>query len=192
MTDEQRKRKNECARENSQWKKERHLCVRCGKQDAYTLVGRTLCYECAEKQREYYHKCPRDKLNNRNLRERERYHKNIELGVCPKCLKQKEDDGYVHCSACRAKIRKSDTKYRQKKGVLPRCLLDGIDRCAICGREEVVDGHKVCSRCLENCRKSLKKASNTPREANYFEKSIRNYFNYWRNVRDAGKIERQG
>lgn len=190
MTDEQRERKNECARENSRWKKERQLCVRCGKQDAYTLVGRSYCYECCEYDRE----CRRSDtvLKNNKTKQREKYRKNVESGICPTCGKRRAEYGYINCPVCRAKKARRQLEYNHKNGVLPRCLLDGTDRCARCGKEEVVMGYKLCGRCLENSRKAIKKALDTPREQNYFEKSIINNFKYWSKVYGTDKIEGQG
>lgn len=189
MTDEQRKRKNECARENARWKKERQLCTRCGKQDAYTLNGRSYCYECCEYDKNRKRKRYEVVANDINMKQREEYHKNIESGICPLCKKKKADMGCIICTACRAKRARKQSERQHERGVTPRYLFDGVDRCAICGKEEVVKGHKVCSRCLENCRKNIKKALNTPRSQNYFEKSIINNFKYWSEVYGTSKIE---
>lgn len=43
--------KREYDRESYAFFKSRHMCVACHGQDAYTLAGRTLCAECAEKNR---------------------------------------------------------------------------------------------------------------------------------------------
>lgn len=32
-------------------RKNAHICRDCGKEDAYTIYGRTYCFDCAEKQR---------------------------------------------------------------------------------------------------------------------------------------------
>lgn len=173
MTDEQKKRKNECAKQNRQWKKERHLCTCCGKQDAYTLVGRSFCYECCEKERK--RKRSNQAMSKIYAQRYEKYHKNIALGICPICGKREVTDGHINCQLCRAKKAQREAKYRFNRGVLPRCLLDGVDRCAVCGAENVVEGHKVCMRCLENGRNAIEKANRTPREKD----------NYFRELNDA-------
>ena len=38
-------------RERRAWLKSHHCCTECGKQDAYTLVGKSACFECNERRR---------------------------------------------------------------------------------------------------------------------------------------------
>lgn len=43
----------EYKREQRIWRKKHHFCTECGKKDAYTIGGRRLCFECAEKNRKH-------------------------------------------------------------------------------------------------------------------------------------------
>lgn len=47
---EDRRRYNrEYMKDMRHWRKDHHYCVDCGEQDAYTLNGRSRCYDCTEK-----------------------------------------------------------------------------------------------------------------------------------------------
>lgn len=179
MTDEQHKRKIECDRENRRWKKERHLCIRCGKQDAYTLNGYSRCFECLQAHREY----EKERWKDSNVREMKKertkklYDERIKNRQCVRCGRGLSPyETTKHCARCRAKFRIQNDKKRIKKRILPRFLFDGVDRCKKCGKEEIVPGYKVCNKCLEDNRRAIQKALNTPREPNHFEKSIRSGF----------------
>lgn len=160
MTEEQRARKNECARQNAMWKKEQHKCTRCGKQDAYTLAGRSYCYECCE----YDRKCTRSESarENHKARQREKYHKCVELGICPICKKREATDGYKNCPTCRSKKAKIQLKYRHANGTIPSELMDGTNYCSICAKplneDNRVKDKKVCKRCYQNSLKNISKA----------------------------------
>lgn len=88
-------------------------CVQCGKQDAYTLNGRTYCAECMEWRNAYYQKRREDpeyakKWADRSTERRRRFR---ESGLCPRCGKKPEPP-YSLCAKCRAKNR---ARYRAKK-----------------------------------------------------------------------------
>lgn len=173
-------------------RKKLHLCTRCGEKDAYTLNGRSRCYECTQKQNEERRREYDDTAKEKaNLASKKRSNNRIQNHQCTRCGRAlRKDQTTRMCDICLAKNRKAKAKYRAKKGVLPRCLFDGVTRCAKCGKEQVADGYKVCNDCLEKCRKSLEIARKTPREKNYFEKSMMNYFKKRSKVYDTSKIER--
>lgn len=160
MTDEQRIRRNECARQNREWKKEQHKCVRCGKQDAYTLIGRSYCYECCEYDKNH----PRSERvrENNNARQREQYHKCIELGICPTCKKRKATDGYKNCPICRSKKARKRLEYQHANGTIPQELMDGTTYCSICAKplneDNRIKDKKICKRCYQSSLKNLSKA----------------------------------
>ena len=107
-------------RDTYYWLKQGHFCTKCRKQDAYTLNGRSLCYECSVKDAKRH----RDKRisNNEKVRKHDREHRNslIEKGICPKCKSRPLTKGYKSCAYCRAKIRKQNHKHNLKKGCIPR------------------------------------------------------------------------
>lgn len=84
-----RKYHREYMREYRQTLKENKMCVCCGKQDAYTLVGRKICYECLEKYHEktgYSFKKPK-KIKQPTIPRNER----CDCGLCYICGKPKEN-----------------------------------------------------------------------------------------------------
>lgn len=75
-------------REYRKMLKENKMCVCCGKQDAFTLIGKKICYECLEKyhkRRGYGFKKPK-KVKQQNIPRNERY----DYGLCYICGKPKE------------------------------------------------------------------------------------------------------
>lgn len=170
--------------------KKHHLCTRCGEKDAYTIGGRILCYDCTEKHNAYMReKWEKDEEFREKEHKRKQELKNyrIENRLCVRCGKPlPEYTNKKQCGICRAKDRRRVEKKRIEKGCTPRFLFDGVTRCKTCGKEEVVKGYKLCSRCLENSRRTLEIARNTPREPNGFEKSIRNQFKYLEEKRENG------
>lgn len=166
------------SKEDSKWlyqqRKRFHLCVQCGEEDAYTLTGRARCYECTQKRnaqkRKNYDDTAKEKASFAYKKRRNDRIQNHQCTRCGRALRK--DQTTRECDSCLAKHRIFAIKYSAKKGILPRCLLDGVTRCAKCGKEQVADGYKVCNNCLEKCRKSLEIARATPQKQNYFEKSI--------------------
>lgn len=85
-------------------------CVRCGKQDAYTMNGHQRCYECAEKARNYQRE--RNKRHSEKLRENQknRYHHLKSKGLCVSCGKKSALKGRVMCKEC---FERSQIYYRK-------------------------------------------------------------------------------
>ena len=77
-------------------------CVRCGKQDAYTMNGHQRCYECTEKGKEYCRKHNKELRENLKLKNKERYDNLKSQGICVICGKKKTF-GNVVCSTCLGK-----------------------------------------------------------------------------------------
>lgn len=176
MTDEQRARANECARENYMWKKEQHKCVRCGKQDAYTISGRSLCYECAEKKR-LWEKTNHEKNSCKKTAYRNKKYKEcVENGICVRCHKRPADSGYKSCLRCRTQNRIYNNNKNRERGMLPKLLFDGVNYCRTCGAkitsENKVDGKKLCKSCYQKAVENLKKATEIrmSKEPNDFDK----------------------
>lgn len=131
--------------------KRNHLCTRCKKKDAYTIAGRSLCYECTQKRiaevREYYWKDATAAREKKRQRYRELSALRREQHQCTRCGKQlSEDYSYSYCAMCRAKNAKFSREARRKKGVLPR---DTTVRCYYCNKRPPVAGKFVCEECYE-------------------------------------------
>lgn len=129
--------------------KSHHLCTRCKTQDAYTLAGRAVCADCAEKMAEKARE--RRKTNKRYLEiAKQRKRERIENGLCPICGKPSDPAGeYKMCAVCRAKYAKQDAKYRDK--VKPDRLRRNTDIgvCRKCCKDAVMPGRKVCMTCYK-------------------------------------------
>lgn len=136
--------------------KSHHLCTRCKTQDAYTLAGRAVCADCAEKMAEKARE--RRKTNKRYLElAKQRKRERIENGFCPICGKPSDPAGdYKMCAVCRAKYAKQDEKYRDK--VKPDRVRRNaeIGVCMKCCAAPVIPGRKVCADCYTKLVDGLK------------------------------------
>lgn len=81
----------------------------------------------------------------------------IKSGLCIYCGKRSCSPGYKTCIECRIKMRSYKEDENRRKGILPKALLDGVERCQKCGRHRPVNGYKLCKRCLANARAFLDK-----------------------------------
>jgi NMD protein affecting ribosome stability and mRNA decay len=88
-------------------------CVRCGKQDAYTLVGKQRCYECVEKGKEeakHYNQSQEKRRKNK-----ERYDWLKSKGMCVSCGKTKAQTNRVMCKRCAVKINEANKRNLLKR-----------------------------------------------------------------------------
>lgn len=120
--------------------KKLNMCVNCGKQDAYTLVGRALCQDCAEK--EATRKRQRDKSLRQTQRKalRQKHIENHECVVCGKPLPK--DYKYKSCTQCRnynkLRERTDKTFTRGENGV-----------CYLCNKKTSMENKRLCKNCYE-------------------------------------------
>ncbi|MFR7886039.1 MAG: hypothetical protein ACLU4Y_05220 [Pseudoruminococcus massiliensis] len=155
-----------------------HLCTACHQQDAYTLNGRALCFECGEKNNARI----KDRYkNNADVRAKEKEYrqqlreKYKENKLCTRCGKPLEfDTTKKSCKRCLAKMRQFAAERRMKKGIMPRVLFDGTERCVICGKQEIVKGYKMCNKHLPIFQKTMLK--NRKQINNYFVKVNRAFW----------------
>jgi len=115
-------------------------CISCGKQDAYTLAGRSRCCECQEKMSEYgkrYYEKNKDAVAEKH---RKHYWELREQGICTKCGKRPVKQGKTHCEYCLAKKR------RNQKHALP--APEGY--CVNCKKEPAKEGFKLCEKCYQS------------------------------------------
>ena len=144
--------------DNSEWYaklKALHLCKDCKKQDAYTLSGRTYCYECAEKRRikQAQDRKNPDKLAKTREASMKYKEKCRQEGRCTCCGKP-VGSGRRLCPTC---LEKNRRWWKQYRGLNPRKL--GVI-CWQCNKNPCVDGHKLCADCyakqLKIARENLK------------------------------------
>lgn len=99
-------------------RREKHLCVRCGRQDSSTLAGRQFCSSCGEKELQRQ----RERRNNPSFIQRERADKKADYDWCKAhhfCVSCKTQDaftlsGRVYCADCSEK-RKAQRAERSKR-----------------------------------------------------------------------------
>lgn len=72
--------------ETSNYFRTNHRCIRCGKQDAYTLGHRSLCYECAEYNRERVKIWAHKHKDERKAK----YERLKASGICVNCKKTRQ------------------------------------------------------------------------------------------------------
>lgn len=124
--------------------KRNHFCVRCRKQDAYTLGGRTYCFECAEKNRLAQAEARKDpvKREKANQKARERAARLAENGQCVQCGGI-AIEGKRRCKRCQNITNKW---FREHRARTPRLL--GVV-CWRCNKSPCENGKKLCKECYE-------------------------------------------
>lgn len=88
-------------------------CERCGKQDAFTLIGKPRCADCVErdkKRQQKYNKAHADEINKKM---KNRYQRLKDEGICVACGKKKAREGRIHCKACAVKT----SNYRKQQAI---------------------------------------------------------------------------
>lgn len=131
--------------------KKAHLCRDCKKQDAYTLAGRTYCYDCAEKQRIAKANARKDPVKRERMLEQhrqmqERYEQQHRCKLCGKPLEKNYT--YKTCKMCRFKMAKAIKKSRYKIHGIPNLRGEnGI--CWQCNKQPCIEGKKLCQSCYD-------------------------------------------
>lgn len=123
----------------------RQRCYRCGKQDAFTLNGRTMCAECVEYNRLQAKKNRPKYKEQIKAAQQKLYYTRKEAGFCPECGRPR--DGHtVYCKRCATMRRKNQNK---NYGVQ-------VLRCKHC--ENMPEpGSAYCSECKKRQSESMKK-----------------------------------
>lgn len=123
--------------------KSRHRCVKCTKQDAWTLIGKWCCAECAEKNKEESQKYRSVHRDIYIASRKNRYERLKAEGRCPKCGRENDRNDRVTCSWCAARQRRVDQRLKPVKN---------IDRghnglCWLCNEAPCDHGSKMCRVC---------------------------------------------
>jgi predicted amidophosphoribosyltransferase len=144
MTVEEKRQAN---KERYYWLKEHHICACCGQQNA--RPGRVLCWDCADKQAEYFAKrysyLKEDENYKRKRAERfkARYEKLKAARICTRCGKRPARTGRNLCDRCAAKEK---SKYQCCWP--PRAERVSYGLCYICGKP-LKPNFKLCPACYE-------------------------------------------
>lgn len=146
-------------------RKKAHVCVKCGKEDAYTMNGRANCAECADKIRNWFREYRKDQSERerRVTYRREQRKRMEEEGKCIRCGK-KNTGTYKTCPRCLAKKRNYNRKKNQEKAATK-----GVTLCWQCNKEKMLPGYKLCSKCYDMKMKALEVANRVNREIGYYK-----------------------
>lgn len=101
-----------CDTNNYEYYKQHHICVRCGQEDAEK--NRILCFRCLIKAREnslaYYYQHKEERKEKDRIKNKIRYNKLKELGLCTSCGKRQTKNNKVYCEYCSAKANERHRK----------------------------------------------------------------------------------
>lgn len=129
-------------------------CSRCGRMDAYTMGGRSLCADCCEKQAEYWSQHP--EFNERQKeRGKARYRQRKECGLCTRCGKRPAATRKAKCVYCLKKDANAHKKSSAASGTLSRELARDLGICVTCLKKPVIVGQFLCSDCYEKSVRSI-------------------------------------
>lgn len=149
--------RSEREKNNREYLKRVNRCIKCQKQDGYTLAGRSYCFECAAKMNKLnsvYRERDKEKINKKNTVQRDYWRKN---GMCTHCGKILPPNyKYLHCVVCRARKRNTQRKRRIGTDVNYPRGSNGI--CWQCNKEPVMEGSKLCKDCYSKRMVSMNKA----------------------------------
>lgn len=142
-----------------QKRKKAGVCRDCGKEDAYTMAGRTYCFDCAEKARLRKERDRQDPEKKERMlaQHRAMVQRRKEAGLCTACGKPKPDDGYVKCAVCRTKQARYKSKKTTTKHGTWTMRVSG-DACFCCGAKPI-EGKKVCPECMKRLMQNLIKSN---------------------------------
>lgn len=129
-------------------RKKAGVCRDCGQEDAYTMNGRTYCFDCAEKQRLHKAELRRDvneRLKQSEIQKQVRQ-KRKEQGLCTRCGKV-NNTTYSTCDYCRNSMRENRKRKLMLQGNRTWEERTSGDTCFFCG-EKTVEGKKLCKNCM--------------------------------------------
>ena len=131
--------------------KQRGRCILCRKEDAFTMNGRALCAECAEKnQRRLSTPEMKAYVHKYNT---ERHARLTEAHICTWCgIQMPEDYEYTRCPKCRTKQLILERARRTPKWNDP-------DLCSRCHKEPPIEGKKLCKACYEKALRAIERAN---------------------------------
>lgn len=140
-----KKKKDESRRKSREKNIKEGRCRDCGKEDAFTIIGRTRCADCVEKERLAKKRDRQDEIKREFMRLQQKTvrEKRIERGECPRCGR-KYSGPHKTCDYCRANGRNRKRDMNREKAATR-----GWSLCYQCNKKEPLEGYKLCSECYE-------------------------------------------
>lgn len=132
-------------KEEYQYFKSKGICTHCRQEKAEQ--GKTLCLVCKMQNREYKSERKYDKE-----KEKSKYIYRKENGLCVNCGARPQQHKLI-CNRCYSTI----LRRKAKNTAIPRSERVSYGLCYICGKNELVNGKKVCASCYEVRYKSISK-----------------------------------
>ena len=130
---------------NKEYYKSKGICINCCKEPAEP--NKTLCWECAEKDRNRIRTYDKERKAKYNKRKKELCDA---FGVCTTCMTKDKFKG-KQCIDCYLKRKRKYKENISQSDKLPKELWNEFDRCMICGGERA-EGSKLCKKHLEVAR----------------------------------------
>ena len=146
--------RSEYEKEVRQWRKEHHICTRCGKRDA--AIGFALCPVCQQYCYEYSQKFRAKHPDRVNKYAKNSRLKKINAGLCVKCGKP-NDNGKRMCTKC----AKSLWQHEKQQKITNMQYVIGCIRCG----DVRMPGKKMCSNCYIQVCKNLEIAREAAKAA---------------------------
>lgn len=161
-------------------RKEHGVCLRCGKEDAYTMNGRCYCFDCCEKDHIRQRKKSEEIKVQYNQNRKELYDYRKENHLCPKCGKELPE-GYtkINCKMCLGKARRKAEISRRERGIISHDSALYCGLCVHCHKELPYEGHKVCKKCYDLIMLNLSKAKTNENRENHI----------WHRLENARRLE---
>lgn len=134
--------------------KAEHRCIQCGKQDAYTLNGRSRCSVCSDKGKLADRK--RYQTHNSLEAQKKVREKRAANGLCVRCGRI-APPGRRTCALCISHTNQNLQDRRIAEGMNWPRGSNGI--CWTCNKEPVMEGKKICQSCYEKTMKAQQMAT---------------------------------
>lgn len=101
-----------CDKNNYEYYKQHHICVRCGQE--FAEKNHTLCLECMIKNREaslaYYNEHKEERREKVRINSKIRYNRLKKFGICTSCGKRKTTNNKVYCDYCASRKNERNRK----------------------------------------------------------------------------------
>lgn len=132
---------DEYAHEYRETLKAMHKCTYCRQQDARTLIGKPLCFDCLEKKR------IKAKNYNQSASQKKSRTKALQKGLCTQCLKRKPSPGFATCNYCREKFKEYYYSKRLESGKVKRSEAKEYGLCSLCLTNPRYKNYNTCESC---------------------------------------------